>query len=582
MSVENMTTSDSTEPPIQARSTPWFASTLHLRCPLVEALPFPPGVSPRLQALQRFIETATDDTADIGLRAEAFESLDIMLIECGCEDSESLKIRESVHIACTNTAGSAVLTLVGVQIVLERAGQRLNAGLPINGSAYPLFISTSAEKCKGSIPPPAVIQRCEEVLTQFSSMDAQQLQFLGPHECTACITLLIVFLQGDETSLRSRRHPDNPSLTHAALLNLWLFLLTAIPQPFKLEKAGFEVRYGPAAIQTVKHRISKTLVISTENAVQAQSMRNDGDAASLIGTALGPTHVVVAGVVAPGSDVDSRTIISRLANLSQPLPVAFLPSREVLEAVQSKLIGEFPWAEGAVRQVLGELITKRLFGAHELVFSPVLLLGPPGVGKTRLVRRFAEELQIPFMALGLAGMDDSRAILGTSRGWTSAQPAPIVEFLSSQRSASALILLDEVDKVTNRSTNSTPPTIALLALLELESARRFFDGFLQTAVDLSKVIFVATANAVDGIPGPLLSRMRPCVVGRPSDEHMINSIAFAAQDIAKDWAVDHRRFPPISASLFAEAPINMRHLKTLIKNYLVKWAAENRSQFQVH
>ena len=186
------------------------------------------------------------------------------------------------------------------------------------------------------------------------------------------------------------------------------------------------------------------------------------------------------------------------------------------------------------------------------------------------------------MSLGLAAMDDSRSLLGTSRGWGTAQPAPLVEFLSARKSASALMLLDEIDKVTHRSTNSTPPTAALLSFLEQENARNFFDCFLQTRVDLSKVCFMATANTVDEVPGPLLSRMRTCVVGRPTASQMASSIGSAAADVAKDGGLDQAVFPPISMADLSEVPRNMRHFKSLLKDYLSHWAVTHLHPSQLH
>ena len=186
------------------------------------------------------------------------------------------------------------------------------------------------------------------------------------------------------------------------------------------------------------------------------------------------------------------------------------------------------------------------------------------------------------MAVSLAGMDDSRTLLGTARGWSTAQPAPLVEFLASRSSASALMLLDEVDKATERISNSTAPTTALLSFLEPENSRNFFDAFLQTRVDLSKVSFIATANSVNHIPGPLISRLRMCVVGRPSALQMAATTGFAAADVAKDWGLNPQVFPTVRLTDLDATPINMRHLKLLVKKYLAQWATAHLQRIQLH
>ena len=122
-------------------------------------------------------------------------------------------------------------------------------------------------------------------------------------------------------------------------------------------------------------------------------------------------------------------------------------------------------------------------------------------GKTRFARRLAEELNLAFRAISIGGMDDSRALLGTSRGWSTGQPSSLLDLLLNANSPSAMVLLDEVDKASDRSVNSAPVSSALLGLLEAESARRWFDSFLQTECDLSMVSFILTANSLSRLPG---------------------------------------------------------------------------------
>lgn len=158
--------------------------------------------------------------------------------------------------------------------------------------------------------------------------------------------------------------------------------------------------------------------------------------------------------------------------LRGPLPVATLPDVVRIEQIVQTLSDEFPWAFEAVEELACDLRSRRLFGGVQLGTPPTLLVGPPGCGKSRLVRRLGEELRLPFMPLSLAGKSDSRALLGTARGWASAQASPLVDLLLAHKSASALVLVDEIDKVLSSTPSRVPPTVALLNLLEPENAKQ--------------------------------------------------------------------------------------------------------------
>ncbi len=88
-----------------------------------------------------------------------------------------------------------------------------------------------------------------------------------------------------------------------------------------------------------------------------------------------------------------------------------------------------------------------------------------------MARRVAEELAVPFLPLSLAGMGDSRAILGPARGWSSGDASPLVRLLANRSRASAIVMLDELDKAHAGTRNDVQPTSALLNLLEVENAK---------------------------------------------------------------------------------------------------------------
>lgn len=271
---------------------------------------------------------------------------------------------------------------------------------------------------------------------------------------------------------------------------------------------------------------------------------------------------VIPGPIPPASDPGDKQQIKRFKPLQGPLPIVQLPDPDGLQAIQATLVEEFPWARNAIESILGELRLKRLLGAVDCRIRPTLIAGQPGVGKTRFARRLAEALGLTFRVVGIGGMDDSRTLIGTARGWASGQPSPFLDLLLTVRSPSALVLLDEVDKATDRSSNSPAVAGALLGLLEAESARAWFDHFLQTECDLSMMSFILTANSLASLPKALLSRCQIVMFGEPSAEHIAAAVPHALADLAQEWGLPpgvFRGFEPKAHRLHARS---MRELKS--------------------
>lgn len=171
-------------------------------------------------------------------------------------------------------------------------------------------------------------------------------------------------------------------------------------------------------------------------------------------------------------------------------------AREVLEQHHAGL--------GDVKDRIVEFLA---LGAHrqEMGGSIMLLVGPPGVGKTSIGKSIAEALDRQFYRFSLGGMRDESEIKGHRRTYIGALPGKFVQALKDVEVENPVIMLDEIDKI--GSSFHGDPASALLEALDPEQNVEFLDHYLDMRVDLSKALFVCTANQLDTIPAPLLDRM---------------------------------------------------------------------------
>ena len=248
------------------------------------------------------------------------------------------------------------------------------------------------------------------------------------------------------------------------------------------------------------------------------------------------------------------------------LRLCLVPDISIFETLYS----EFPWMHDSIKYLENNCVMARR-GNGILKFSPLLLLGASGVGKTSLARRFCELSNIPYVLLSAGGSNDSMLIKGVHRGWSSAQAGSVVYCIKQHKVANPVIIIDEIDKTGISNTNGNLVD-SLIQMLEPSSASVWMDEFLQGRVDLSSVNFIMTANDITKLGSPLLSRTRQVKVGFLNKKDLQYAIPKIIKDTAESYGIDKALIPEIDANIaeaIAAKCSDLRKLKLAVQAWFL-------------
>lgn len=264
------------------------------------------------------------------------------------------------------------------------------------------------------------------------------------------------------------------------------------------------------------------------------------------------------------SEIKSNTINDDLRQAQRNGGWRARPDFNVAQANLAKLKLEFENFGPVINRLENDLLLASLMPEDDFSISPLLLLGPPGVGKTLFCHALAKALGSAMVKITAAGAQGGFQLTGSNASWRDSAPGRVFKAFAESETCCPVVLIDEVDRI-NKS-DQHPVIPVLLELLDPVSSESFRDEFFEVEFDASMAVNVLTANSLTGVPDALLSRCEVFTITMPNATQRLRIIENEAnhlkeklgREIALDWD---------TASRVAEADdMDMRKVQRLVKN----------------
>lgn len=245
-----------------------------------------------------------------------------------------------------------------------------------------------------------------------------------------------------------------------------------------------------------------------------------------------------------------------------------------IDAVLGEVRRMFPHFKEAIAELecAWSLANSVVDEAHA-VFTPLLLDGPPGVGKTLFAESLAMACGVPLESIDAASAQGSFEIVGTATHWDNTQPSRIFTALAEGPAANPLLLIDELDKASSDS--RYPFADALLPILEPRTAKRFEDSCLRAPFDASKLMIVATSNDANRISQPILSRMQVVSIPAPDAAQRYEIAKMIADNEASLFAVEVA-FAESAIAQLADSNVSPREMRKIALRSIAKALRSHR------